>query len=100
MIKLWIALQNPFKCSDFKNYGCKVIPLSTNKTLELQATHYAYNWFEINLDLNWKGSDHAGPSFEVNLFGYTAIIKMYDNRHWDHETHDWVKYDDDPCETV
>ena len=94
MIKLWFALQNPFKCDEFKNYWDKTIPVSTNKTLEMQVTHYAWNWFEISLDLNWYGSDHAGPKFEVNLFGYTATIQLCDNRHWNDKAHDWVKYDD------
>ena len=97
MIKLWIALQNPFKCSDFKNYWDKSIPVSTNKTLEMQVTHYAWNWLELNVDLNWYGSDHAGPSIEVCLFGYTLNVKVYDNRHWDYKAHDWVKYDES-CE--
>ena len=99
MIKFWIALQNPFKCDEFKNHWDKTIPLTTNKTLELQVSHYAWNWFELNLDLNWQGSDHAGPKFEVNLFGYTTSIQIYDNRHWDHKAHDWVNHDE-PCETL
>lgn len=99
MIKFWLALQNPFKCDEFKNYGCKTVPLTTNKTFEIQLTHYAFNWFEINVDLSWNGRDHAGPSIELNLFGYTLDVKIYDNRHWKYSEHKWEEYNG-PCETV
>lgn len=93
MIKLWVAIQNPFKCKPFKDYGCTTGPISEHKSWEVQFSRYAWNLFEFNLDLNWRGSDHAGPSIELNLFGYTVTAKIYDHRHWDDDTDDWEKYE-------
>lgn len=98
MINIWFAIRNPFKHSEFKNLGCTTGPICENKSWEVQISKYAYNILEFNLDLNWKGEDHAGPSFEINLFGYTLNAKIYDHRHWSHEKHDWEVYE--PEQTV
>ena len=46
--------------------------------------------FEFDLNLKWKGSDHAGPSLTLGLGGYTVCFRIYDDRHWDHEANNWV----------
>lgn len=33
--------------------------------------------------------DHAGPDLWLGLLGYAVNIKIYDSRHWDHETQQW-----------
>lgn len=96
MIYARIALRNIWydekKCP-FKSYWCKHWALSKNKTAEAQFSRYAYNLAEITVELNWRGSDHAGPAFEINLFGYTLNVAVNDNRHWDHDTNTWEVYD-------
>ena len=37
--------------------------------------------------------DHAGLGLELGLMGYEICLSFYDNRHWNCETNDWVKYD-------
>lgn len=93
MISACLALRNPYKHSPFKNYKTWSGKVSTNKGWEVQFYKYAYNLVELKLDLAWAGSDHAGPTVELNIFGYTAIIKMYDKRHWDYDNHCWEIYE-------
>jgi hypothetical protein len=64
-----------------------------DKILEIGIYKYAWDLFEISLDLRWRGSDHAGPSFEINVLGYTARIGISDKRHWNSETNSWCNYD-------
>ncbi len=93
MIYFRIALANPFKHNPFKDYWQKDIPVTKHKILEIGMYKYAWNLFEIDLDLRWQGSDHAGPSFEINLLGYTFRIGISDKRHWNSETNSWCNYD-------
>jgi hypothetical protein len=93
MMYFQIALSNPFKHDPFKSYWQKDILVTKNKILEIGIYKYAWDLFEISLDLRWRGSDHAGPSFEINLLGYTARIGISDKRHWNSETNSWCNYD-------
>jgi hypothetical protein len=45
----------------------------------------------LNFNFNWKTKcDHAGVNLELGLFGYELMLCVYDNRHWDDKTNDWV----------
>lgn len=94
LAKFHIVLRNPFDHNDFKNLWSRAWHPAKHKAVELQFVKYAYNFFELNIDINFKGEDHAGPRFELNLFGYTVMVSVYDTRHWDYETNDWTIYDD------
>jgi hypothetical protein len=91
MIKAAFSLRNPFaKDSKSKFNWYKVLALSQNKTFEIQIWHSSsYNLLEIEMDLGWRGHDHAGPNLTVGLFGYELIAKIYDNRHWDYTKGTW-----------
>lgn len=89
MINFWIALRNPFPCKEFKNLWNVEGNLSTNKAWEIQLSQYAFNFFEIKIDLNWRQTDHAGPWIALNLFGLTLDLRIYDKRHWDDSTNSW-----------
>jgi hypothetical protein len=39
----------------------------------------------LTLEINWSGSDHAGPRFSVSLLFLTFDITIYDSRHWNHD---------------
>lgn len=43
----------------------------------------------FNLDLGFRGWDHAGPSLSVSLLFLTFSAKIYDGRHWDHDKECW-----------
>lgn len=89
MINIWIALRNPFRCKAFRPLWAIQKPLTKNKTFEMQISHYAFNWLELQLDLNWRQTDHAGPWLMINVFGYTIDIRLYDNRSWNDSTNSW-----------
>ena len=93
MISFRLSLANPFKYLPFKSYWQRDIPVSKNKILEIGFYRYAWNLFELSLDLRWFGSDHAGPSIEINITGYTVRLAICDNRHWNSTTNTWESYD-------
>jgi len=93
VISFRFSVANPFKHESFKDYWQKDISISKNKTFEIGFYRYAWDLFELSVDLRWAGSDHAGPSFEINLLGYTARIGISDNRHWNSTTNSWETHD-------
>ena len=63
--------------------------ITLNKFFEFQIMYYFDYWFHIELNIQFSGSDHAGPSFEISFFGYIINLHIYDNRHWDQEKNTW-----------
>lgn len=95
MIHLNFAITNPYANNNFKNLYCRTWQLAKNKYFELQFFHEPRRLLAINVNLTWRGFDHAGPEFELTMLGYTISLHLYDNRHWDYETNDWVNYSDE-----
>ena len=93
MINFSFSIANPFKFDEFQNRWHRAWAVTQNRTLEIQVYRYAYNLFELSLDLRWWGSSHAGPRFELGIAGWTLDISLPSNHHWDSETQDWIKYD-------
>ena len=95
MIKTTLTIRNPFA----KDEHClltwhKSIALTKNKTFEIElGSASMYNLLLFSLDLSWRGHDHAGPEFHVELFGFEATVKIYDNRHWNYNKGTWQRYD-------
>lgn len=68
---------------DQKDYVDKTWKLSENKMAELQVSKWAFrDLFSISLDIEFRGSDHAGPSLTIIVFGFLFSAKIYDRRHW------------------
>lgn len=63
--------------------------ISQNKFWELQISRYAWNWLEIQIDLNWRQTDHAGPWIMINILGWQFDARIYDHRHWDDQLNNW-----------
>lgn len=64
--------------------------LSTNKNIEIECYKSSpYDLFKIDFDLSFRGRDHAGPSFNIEIFGYAFESKIYDRRHWNYEKGRW-----------
>ena len=93
MIDFGLRLRNPWPANAFRNIwnGCRALTL--NKNIELQFSYYAFNWFELAVDLNWRQQDHAGPWITLNIFGWTLDLRLYDRRHWDDTTNTWRPYE-------
>ena len=93
MINFHLSIKNPFAKDNFKNLLCKAWRVSKNKTFEFEIIRSAPSLFELVLVLEWSGHDHAGPEFNIGVFGYSINIHLYDTRHWNRETHTWEIYD-------
>ena len=83
MIRIDASIRNPFKHKPFKNIWTRAWKVSKNKTLEVQIYRYGYNLAELTVDTYWQGEDHAGPRFDLGIFGWYFTVNLHDNRHWD-----------------
>ena len=67
-----------------------------NKAWEIQLTWFNPVYlFEVELDLRTKGQSHAGPKFEISLFGLFFDMHIHDTRHWNHDENRWERYGED-----
>ena len=86
-------IKNPFvKYNDFKNIFAFSGNLSKNKAWEVEAYRFGSLLFKVAIELEWNGSDHAGPKIEIALFGYVVAAQIYDTRHWDYTHNCWKLY--------
>ena len=95
MIHLNFAITNPYAKDDFKNLYCRTWQLAENKYVELQCFRESRRLLAVNINIIWRGYDHAGPEVELIILGYSMSLRIYDNRHWDYETNTWVRYTDE-----
>lgn len=96
MINLSLAIYNPWhdeKNSPFVNYKCWSGFLTKNKGWEVELTHYTHTLFEFGLNLRCTRMDHAGPSVEISVVGYSFRAAVNDFRHWNFEQKRWMNYD-------
>jgi len=70
--------------------------LTQHKYLEIELQKFKIqdtcSWFHLNIDWSTK-RDHAGFEISLDILGYSAIIKIYDHRHWDGEKQEWCSYE-------
>lgn len=92
MIEFRIAVKHPFRKENFKNIFSETAQLSRNKFFEFEIIRYRHYLFEFDLDINWRGRDHAGPNLEIGIFGYSICLRIYDSRHWNHIENTWEVY--------
>ena len=100
MIRLRLNMTNPFaKSMDFKDYIMWNKSLSKNWAAEFQVSHFSsYKLFDITIDTNWFGSDHAGPQLEIEILGLYINFKIYNKHHWNYKENRWYRDDEDPFE--
>lgn len=83
----WHRPRDDFESRDF---FYKDGSFTRHKHWEVQVSRWAPDSLaEIDIDLRWRGSDHAGPSIEIELFGFMLAAKIYDSRHWNHDAGRW-----------
>ena len=92
MLSLNLHLRNPWSTENFKNLFNWTKLLTKHKALEIELTRYSYDAFELYLNTNFAGCDHAGPCLKIAILGYAGSIKLYDTRHWDYENKRWENY--------
>lgn len=100
MIRLQFDFVNPWKHDVEIDYNRHWVDINRrlfgNRNFMFEIFRGApYSIFKIDIDLAWRGSDHAGPGFEIEIYGYTIHCEFYDSRHWDWDRGAWEDYDDD-----
>lgn len=95
MVRFDFKIRNPFTYKSFESVLSRAYSVSKYRTLELQVFRYSYNLLELVIDFNWKGQDHAGPSFEIGVLGWYFTASLPHNYHWDYEKNDWEWHDFD-----
>lgn len=89
MLKVTTLLSIHRKDEVFNSILSGGFSLTTNKSFEYQI-HFS-NDFEtgFSITLSQRGYDHAGSELQLSIVGFTFIMKVYDNRHWDYEKNNW-----------
>lgn len=80
-----------------KDYFLFNRPVSENKFVEIQLSKMSYDstLIRFSVDLTWTGSSHAGPNFDLTLFGLIFSIALRDRRHWHYEEGRWERDDEE-----
>ena len=70
----------------------KVGRIGSYKSWELD-TWFTENAYLLGFSISYtRKRDHAGIRIEFQIWNLSVDFTIYDNRHWDHKTDDWVKY--------
>ena len=56
--------------------------------------------FSYDLNLQFEGRDHAGPSQMVTILGLELRVGIYDSRHWNYDKSRWYEYGQDLSEEI
>lgn len=95
MLSLLLRVNNPWHNEDrwpWRDLYQRAWPLTRNKTFEIGVFFYPYTLFELDIHIEWRGHDHAGPRLCMTLLGLEIQLCLVDNRHWDPDLHDWVQH--------
>ena len=84
MIYFGFAIRNPF-LQRHKQVRDWVIPVSTNKTVEV-GIYRNNSIIGGSFGVTGFKQDHAGFHFDLELFGWNLDFIFYDNRHYDERT--------------
>ena len=111
MINFCLRIKNPFYQLYLANHqdrrypygwvkeylwGSKSLFGLKNKRFEYEVTRCPPEvLFSCVIDIEWSGHDHAGPSFEIEIFGWMLRVGIYDIRHWDDDTNTWEVYEEE-----
>ena len=94
MLYLTFSIINPFARQDFKNTFNQSGQLTKHKCWELESYYEPRRLLGFDINLEWRGSDHAGPGIELSLLGRTILFKIYDIRHWNSKENNWCDLTD------
>ncbi|AXH72412.1 MAG: hypothetical protein [Caudoviricetes sp.] len=65
--------------------------LPFERSVEISYGRMDNNLASISLSTDFKGRDHAGPRFELTLFGYGVGVDFPKGRHWNYEKNCWLE---------
>lgn len=63
--------------------------LSEHKHLEFEMFYSNHHLFSFEFQIKPIKQDHAGGKILLNVLGWEAEIRVYDNRHWDYQNNCW-----------
>jgi hypothetical protein len=63
--------------------------LSKHKHLEFECFYSNWQLFQIEFKFQPIREDHAGGRILINILGWEAELRFYDNRHWDYKNNCW-----------
>ena len=91
MIRFGFSISWPWRWTvEPRHFAAFSKHIAAHKTFELQISRFDPDRvIDIDLDLNWRGRDHAGPKLELSVLGYYFSVGIYDNRHWNHNENRW-----------
>lgn len=89
MFKLVFSITNPLAYDPWRSIWQRTWHISKHRTMEISIDRYANDIVSLKFDLSWRGHDHAGPLFEIRLFGLGLMVSLPDNRHWDYNNNCW-----------
>lgn len=95
MLHFTLNIANPFsKDCTHRTFWDFYRKLSKNKAIEIEVTNDSpYSLLYLNVDLSWRGRDHAGFGFDISIMRYSFHFSIYDVRHWNYDTGTWEKPD-------
>jgi len=95
MINFDFTLDNPFHLEDSKFSTIYAVNkrLSENKTFECEVYRLSDRAFEFGISIHPRFQDHGGYVFSFGILSVIIELSIRDNRHWNHETNDWMNYE-------
>lgn len=94
MISFDIQLINPWSRHHFESIWCRDQKIIGNKSYCVEVLRNSKILFSLNINLNWRGHDHAGPTINLGFMGYELCGQIYDHRHWNYQLNNWEIYGD------
>lgn len=91
MLRLCVSIKTPF-AKDVVDTTAYEYTKQLSKHKYFEAEYYYSNYYLLlfDIDLSWRGEDHAGPQIELSLLGYSIRYKITDDRHWDYDNGKWM----------
>ena len=78
------------KSKDQVDYFERTYKITENKSLEIQVSKwgYGYTLFGLTINPSWFRS-HSGLEIGIDLFNWSLIVNLCDNRHWNFKEGRW-----------
>lgn len=92
MFNVRFTIVNPWHHGQFNSIWSKWANITENKRWEIEICKNSSDILLFDVDICWRGSDHAGPSILLGLFSYFIHVKIYDRRHWNYDANTWEEY--------
>lgn len=92
MINFRLEIASPCNWEYFRSFGCLHGCIFKNMAWELEHNYYSGMLLDAEFKLTSR-RDHAGLEVMLGVLGYGIAFRIYDTRHWNHETSAWVNND-------